>query len=78
VLSNLSDRMTKLEMKLDAVQQAILGKVDEYGKNISDVGTELKAMQRVFGTVMPTFTENVKDLRELVDTAKVKGFKKKR
>lgn len=77
-LSNLSDRMTKLEMKLDAVQQAILGKVDEYGKNISDVGTELKAMQRVFGTVMPTFTENVKDLRELVDTAKVKGFKKKR
>jgi hypothetical protein len=74
-LSNLSDRMTKLEMKLESVEQAILGKVEEYGKSITDVGTELKAMQRVFQTVMPTFTENIKDLRDLVDTAKLKGFK---
>ena len=77
-LSNLSDRMTKLEMKLDSVEQAILGKVEEYGRGIADVGTELKAMQRVFGTVMPTFTENIKELQELVGTAKVTGFKSRK
>lgn len=75
-LSNLSDRMTKLEMKMDSVEQAILGKVDEYGKTISDVGTELKAMQRVFSTTMPAFTENIKELQGLVEETKAKRHKK--
>lgn len=76
-LSNLSDRMTKLEMKLDSIEQAILGKVEEYGKGIQDVGTELKAMQRVFQTTMPTFVENIKELQGLVGEAKSKGIRKK-
>lgn len=75
-LSNLSDRMTKLEMKMDSVEQAILGKVDEYGRAISDVGTELKAMQRVFSTTMPAFTENIKELQGLVEETKEKRRKK--
>jgi len=75
-LSNLSDRMTKLEMKMDSVEQAILGKVEEYGKGISDVGTELKAMQKVFATTMPTFTENIKELQGLVEETKEKRRKK--
>ena len=75
-LSNLSDRMTKLEMKMDSVEQAILGKVEEYGKSISDVGTELKAMQRVFQTTMPAFTENIKELQGLVEETKAKRHKK--
>jgi len=72
-LMNLSDRMTKLEMKLDSIETAMLGKVEEYGKGIQDVGTELKAMQRVFQTVMPTFTENIKELRDIVDVTKAAG-----
>lgn len=75
-ISNLSDRMTKLEMKMDSVEQAILGKVEEYGKSISNVGTELKAMQRVFQTTMPAFTENIKELQGLVDETKSRRRKK--
>ena len=75
-LSNLSDRMTKLEMKMDSVEQAVLGKVEDYGKTISDVGTELKAMQRVFSTTMPAFTENIKELQGLVEETKAKRHKK--
>ena len=75
-VSNLSDRMTKLEMKLDSIEQAILGKVEEYGKSISDVGTELKAMQRVFQTTMPAFTENIKELQGLVEETKARKHKK--
>lgn len=75
-LSNLSDRMTKLEMKMDSIEQAILGKVEEYGKSISDVGTELKAMQKVFSTTMPAFTENIKELQGLVEETKERKKKK--
>jgi uncharacterized protein YoxC len=76
-ISGMQERITNVEKKIDMVIQEILGKVEEYGKGISDVGTELKAMQRVFNTIMPTFTENIKELQELVGAAKEKGFKKK-
>lgn len=77
-ISGMQEKITNLEKRMDMVIQEILGKVEEYGKGISDVGTELKAMQRVFGTVLPSFTENVKELQELVGTAKEKGIKKRR
>jgi uncharacterized protein YoxC len=77
-LGGMQERMSNLEKKMDMVIQEILGKVDEYGKGIADVGTELKAMQKVFGTVMPTFTENIKDLQEVVGKAKEQGIKRKR
>ncbi|MCX6774960.1 MAG: hypothetical protein NTY99_02610 [DPANN group archaeon] len=77
-LGGMQERMSNLEKKMDMVIQEILGKVDEYGKGIADVGTELKAMQKVFGTVMPTFTENIKDLQEVVGKAKEQGIKPKR
>ena len=75
-ISGMQERISSVEKKMDMVIQEVLGKVEEYGKGISDVGTELKAMQKVFGTVLPSFTENIKELQELVGTAKEKGFKK--
>jgi len=75
-ISGMQEKISNLEKRMDMVIQEILGKVDEYGKGISDVGTELKAMQKVFGTVLPSFTENIKELQELVGEAKEKGFKK--
>jgi tetrahydromethanopterin S-methyltransferase subunit G len=77
-IGGMQERMNNLEKKMDMVIREVLGKVDEYGKSISDVGTELKAMQKVFGTMVPAMTENVKELQELVGTAKEKGIQRKR
>jgi len=76
-LSGMQERMNNLEKKMDMVIQEVLGKVDEYGKGISDVSTELKAMQKVFGTMVPTMTENVKEMQELVGQAKTSGIRRK-
>jgi|GEM_PF-2213071 len=77
-VNGMQERMSNLEKKMDMVIQQVLGKVEEYGRGISDVSTELKAMQKVFGTMVPTMTDNIKDLQELVDKAKTKGLKKRR
>ncbi len=51
--------------------------MDEYSKGISDVSTELKAMQKIFQTVMPQFTANIKELQALVEKKrKEKGGRK--
>lgn len=78
LITTLQESMKKLEEKMDDLEKAIFGKVEEYGKGISDVSSELKAMQRVFKTIMPEFTTNIKDLRELLEKAREEEAKPKR
>jgi len=51
-----------MQQSFDKLHQAIIGKIAEYDKNILNVGTEIKAMEKVFQKVLPTFTENVNEL----------------
>jgi len=61
-IRDLKDNFTKL-------QNSIIGKINEYDKNIVNVGSEVKAMSQVFEKVLPTFTENVAELRRIVKTS---------
>ncbi len=66
----MEQKMKDIEANFDELHRAILGKVDQYDKNIQDVGTELKAMGKVFEKVLPTLTENVNELSRLSQEAK--------
>ena len=44
------------------LHQGVLGKLDEYDGRMRDVGTDLKAVGKVFKEVVPQFVENVKEL----------------
>tara|TARA_Y100000310_G_scaffold335371_1_gene417255 strand:- start:1195 stop:1881 length:687 start_codon:yes stop_codon:yes gene_type:complete len=70
-------RITQIEQELkdtrgsfDQLHNSIIGKINEYDKNIVNVGTEVKAMGKVFEKVMPTFTENVSELKRIVSKKK--------
>jgi hypothetical protein len=72
-------RMTKFEQSMkdikadmDNLHKAIVSKIGEYDQNLLNVGTEIKAMEKVFSKVLPTFTENVNELARVT-----KGIKKK-
>lgn len=65
-------RMTKLEQQLldfkssiDSLHKSLINKVSQYDKNILDVGTEIKAMEKVFQKVLPSLTENVNRLERI-------------
>ena len=72
-------RMVKVEQgfeeirkNFDMLHKAIVGKVGEYDKHILDVGAEIKAMEKVFQKVLPTFVENVNELSRITDEIKKK------
>ncbi|MEK6808031.1 MAG: hypothetical protein AABX75_03300 [Nanoarchaeota archaeon] len=71
-LSKIEESIAGLQQRMDGLEKSIFGKVEEYGKGMSDVSTELKAMQRVFSTVMPTFTSNIKEMQGLLESARKK------
>ncbi len=71
-LKGIEENTEAVKQRMDSIEKAIFGKVEEYGKGIEDVSAELKAMQRVFSTIMPQFTSNIKDLQAMLEKNKKK------
>ena len=62
--------LQKLKDDFTLLHQGVLGRLDEYDGRMRDVGTELKAVGKVFKDVIPQFVENVKELKDV--TGKLK------
>lgn len=77
-------RLTKIEQEIknlkdnfDSLHKGILGKITEYDQNLVNVGTEIKAMEKVFQKVLPTFSENVSKLARITEGVKTNSGRKK-
>ena len=57
----------KLKEDFTVLHQGVLGRLEEYDTRMQDVGTELKAVGKVFKDVVPEFVENVKELSQLTE-----------
>ena len=69
-IAKLEQGMIDLRMSIDSLTKSIMGKIGSYDQNITDVGTEIKAMEKVFQKVLPTLTESVNKLDRMT-----KGYK---
>lgn len=65
-----------LKDNFENLHKGILGKITEYDKNLVNVGTDIKAMEKVFQKILPTFTENVNKLSRLTGGVKTSVRKK--
>lgn len=74
-LEKLHQEISDLKEDVDSLHKAILGKVGEYDKHLLDVGSELKAMEKVFTKIVPTLTESISELSRITKESK-KGSKK--
>jgi DNA-binding transcriptional MerR regulator len=61
-ITTLSTELKRLGKNFDDLHKALLGKVEDYDKNILNVGVQLKAMEEAFSKVLPVFTNNVQEL----------------
>ncbi len=71
----LEQRQSDLKASYDSLQKALTQKLGDYDQNITSVGTELKALEKVFQKLLPTFTENVNELSRTVKDLKTKNSK---
>ena len=69
-INKIQQEMSDMKENFDRLHSSVIGKIDEYDKNIVNVGTEVKAMEKVFEKALPTFTENVGELRRIVKNSK--------
>ena len=62
--------VNKIKEDFKILHQGVLGKLENYDHRMQDVGTELKAVGKVFKDVIPEFVENVKELRDFKEHLK--------
>ena len=70
-LSLIEQSIDTLRTNMENLHKAIIGKISDYDKTLMDVGTEIKAMEKVFQKVLPEFTQNVNELSRVT-----KGLRK--
>jgi len=70
-MDKLEQSTTDMKMDLDGLHKAIVARIGEYDKTLMDVGTEIKAMEKVFQKVLPELTGNIQELSRI--TKNVKG-----
>ena len=64
-IDHLEQQIKDLTNSLDSLHKSLINKISEYDRNIIDVGTEMKAMEKVFQKVLPGLTENVNKLERM-------------
>lgn len=69
-LISMEQQMIGMQAQFDKLNQAIIGKVGDYDKHILEVSTQLQAMEKVFGKVLPTFIDNVSELSVITQRMK--------
>jgi len=66
-LTAIKQEMLRMQGRFDSLQRGVLGKIHDYDTNIADVGTEIKALEKVLQKIMDPLTSNIKDLQKITD-----------
>ncbi len=70
-INRFEQQITDLSNSLNSLHKSLLSKITAYDKNIMDVGTEMKAMEKVFQKILPSLTENVNKLDRIAKSSKL-------
>lgn len=68
----IKQEILRVEDRMARLQASLIGRVDEYSKTISKVGTEVEALEKVFQKIMEPLTSNIKELNRITQEMKKK------
>jgi len=78
-IAKIEEEIKMLQDNFNGINKALMAKLEDYDKNIVNVGTEVRAMEKVFQKVLPVFTNNIIELSRVTKAIKKdKGSKKKK
>jgi len=66
----IKQELLRVEKRFEDLQTAIFGKVKEYGSSMKDLGSEMKAMEKVFEKILEPMTTNIRELERLTTQLK--------
>jgi hypothetical protein len=71
-ITSVKQEILRTQDHFKSLQSAVLGKVSEYNKNILNINTEMKALEKVLEKIIQPLTTNVKELDKITKKLKLK------
>jgi len=69
-IAKIEQQMSDLQASFDRLHEGVLGKISDYDKGLKEIGTDIKALEKVFQKILPGFVENVSELSRITSTMK--------
>jgi hypothetical protein len=66
----IKQEILRIRNQQENIQNAMLGKVEDYKKSITDINIEVKTLSKVLEKILQPLTQNVKDLSRITDRLK--------
>ncbi len=61
----IEQQFVDMQKQFDTLHKGVLGKIGEYDRNVTAIGSDIKALEKVFQKVLPIMTENVNELSRI-------------
>lgn len=75
---SIKQEILRTQERFENLQKAVLGKVTEYDKDVKEVGSEIKALEKVLEKIIEPLSTNIRELQKVTQelkTAKVRKTK---
>ena len=66
----LDTQIKEMKESIKTLQEGVMGKISEYDDHLIKIGSNVRALEKVFQKIIPTFTENVNELARIVEKLK--------
>ncbi len=66
-ISDLNERLRRIENSLDKINQAVIGKIGEYGENTSLIQRDLTNIHQTMSKMMDPLMDNYKELKRIAE-----------
>ncbi len=66
----LNSKVSELTSRIDGFSKTMVSKDEDYKKTMSDVNTEMEAIEKLMGKLVPSLAEEIKELRGVVEKMK--------
>ncbi|MBI2147759.1 hypothetical protein HYU19_04780 [Candidatus Woesearchaeota archaeon] len=77
-ISKMEQSIEDLKHSFDKLHEGVLGRIGDYDKSMVDLGTEIKALEKVFQKILPSFMENVSELSRITQRVKKAGVQQEK
>ncbi|MDD5650576.1 MAG: hypothetical protein PHF86_09205 [Candidatus Nanoarchaeia archaeon] len=71
-IRSIKQEIVRTEERFENLQRAILGRVEDYNKTMTSVGTEMKALEGVLERILQPLATNIKELSRITEELKKK------
>lgn len=71
-VSSLSSKVSELNKRIDDFSKTLVSKTEEYKGTMNDVNTQMEAIEKIMGKLVPGLAEEIKELRHVVEKMKKK------